>query len=276
MCTGSAPEQDTETQEKYAEMMGWMYDDWETRFQPLEQELLDEVTNRDENIRKNVDTAGVEANKSYEATLGVSERNMARYGTEMDADQQAATDLSNSMSQQGSQISAQGMARDASTARYDQLAAGMMGVGTGVKTGAISGMGSAAGMESQRNQYNQNAWGQSQASMWNTIGGLASMGGMMYLASDKNAKKNIRKASPEKALKDINSFDLKHFDYKPGQSGGRPEKGHIGGMAQDMPDAMTSDDKKAVDVGDSMMTLIGATQALSDKVKQLEKRDGRR
>lgn len=273
MCT-DAPEQDTETQEAYADMLNWMYSDWETRFQPIEQELLDEVMNRDENIRQNVETAGAEANKSYEATMGISERNMARYGTEMDADQRAATDLSNDISQQGSQISAQGMARDASTARYDQLATGMMGVGSGVKTGAISGMGTAANMEAQRNNYNQNAYAQSQAQFWNTLGGAASTGAMIYMASDKNRKTNVRKASTKEALRDIEAVDLKHYDYKPGMSGGRPEKGHIGGMAQDMPDSMTSEDKTMVDIGDSLMTLVGATQALSQRIKALEKRNG--
>lgn len=271
MCSGSPP-QDTTNQDKYAEMIDWMGDDWETRFKPIEEGLLDEVMNKDANIRKNVEAAGEAANTSYEATLGMSERNMARYGTEMSEDQQAAMDASNDLSQQGAQIGAQGMARDASTARYDQLQQGMMSLGTGIKTGAISGMGSAANMEANRYSQNQQIYGQSQAGIWNSIGSIAGMAGMMMI-SDRNAKQNIRPASAKKALKDIESVELKHYDYKPGRSGGRPEQDHIGGMAQDMPDSMTSDDKKAVDVGDSLMTLVGATQELSRKVKQMERRN---
>ncbi len=184
MCSGSPP-QDTTNQDKYADMIDWMGDDWEQRFKPIEESLLDEVMNKDANIRKNVDAAGVAADKSYEATLGMSERNMSRYGTEMSEDQQAAMDASSSLSAQGAKIGAQGMARDASTQRYDQLQQGMMSLGTGIKTGAISGMGSAANMESQRNQQNQQIYGQSQAGFWNTLGSAASIGAMFMLPGKK-------------------------------------------------------------------------------------------
>ena len=95
------------------------------------------------------------------------------------------------------------------------------------------------------------------------------------MLSDKNTKTRIRPASNKRSLQDIESVNLKKFDYKPGQGGGREDHGHIGGMAQDMPDSMTSSDKKAVEIGDSMMTLVGATQELSKRVKQLENRNVR-
>lgn len=276
MCSGSKPPKDTENQDRYAEMIDWLGDDWEQRFKPIEEGLLDEVMNKDKNIRKNVKAAGEAANKSYEATLGMSERNMARYGTELSEDQQAAADASSNISAQGAQIGAQGMARDATSARYDQLQNSLMTLGTGIKTGAISGMGSAANMEANRNSQNQQIYAQSKGGFWNTLGSVVGTIGTYYLmaGSDKNTKTNIRKASTKKALKDIESFDIKHYDYKAGMSGGRPEKNHIGGMAQDMPDSMTSADKKAVDIPDAVMTLVGATQELSKKVKSLENRNG--
>ena len=272
MCSGSPPPQDTEKQDYYADVVRWLGDDWEQRFKPIEEGLLDEVMNKDENIRKNVDAAGQAAQKSYEATLGMSERNMARYGTEMSEDQQAAMDRNNDLNANAAQISAQGMARDASSARYDQLQTGLVGLGTGIKTGAISGIGSAAGMESNRNAGNQNLYAQHKGSMWNTLGNAASTAAMLYIMSSKDSKKNIRKANPKTALKDVESVDLKHYDYKPGQSKGRPEQGHIGGMAEDMPDSMTTPDHKMVDLGDVTSNLIGATQELSKRVKQLEHR----
>ena len=277
MCSGKKPPQDTANQDRYAEMIKWMGDDWEQRFQPIEEGLLNEVMNRDANIRKNVAEAGAAADKSYEATLGMSERNMARYGTELSEDQQAAMDASSSLSAQGAKIGAQGMARDATTARYDQLQNSLMTLGTGIKTGAISGMGTAANMEAQRNQQNSQIYAQNKGSFWNTIGNVAGTVGSYYLMAgcDKNIKTNVRKASTKKALQDVESVDLKKFDYKPGMAKGREESGHIGGMAQDMPDSMTSTDKLAMDVPDSVMTLVGATQELSRKVKQLEKRNGR-
>lgn len=180
MCSGSKPPQDTANQDRYAEMVDWLGDDWEQRFKPIEESLLNEVMNKDENIRKNVDAAGAAADKSFEATLGMSERNMSRYGTELSEDQQAAMDASSNLAQQGTKIGAQGMAREATTARYDQLQQGLMSVGTGIKSGAISGMGNAANMEAQRNNQNQNLYAQNQGGFWNTLGTAAGMGARFY------------------------------------------------------------------------------------------------
>ena len=98
---------------------------------------------------------------------------------------------------------------------------------------------------------------------------------MPIIMSDKNAKTNIKKASTKTALKDIESIALKKYDYKPGMSLGREEKGHIGGMAQDMPDSMTTADKKRVDIGDSVMSLVGGMQEISKRLGKLEQRHGR-
>ncbi len=268
MCTGSPPPEDTDNQEAYAEMSEWMYNDWETRFQPIEQSLLDEVMNKDEHIAEQAEAAGDAAVASYNATLGMSERNMARYGTEMDADQQAATDRTTAMDAQGAEISAQNMARESAAARYQQLQADMVALGRGVQSTSLGGMQSAAGMEADRNASNQGAYGSHKASQYQAAGTAAAMG---IAASEERRKKNIKPTSNKKALKDVESVALKKWDYKPGMSKGREEKGHIGGMAGDMPDSMTTEDKKGVELGDSVMTLVGATQELSDRIKKLEK-----
>lgn len=275
MCTGgssSPPPQDTASQEKYAELMRWMEEDWEQRFKPIEEGLIDEVMNKDQKIAENVQDAQTAAQLSYDATVGMSERNMARYGTEMDEDQLAAQERTNNIASQGAEISAMNMARDASVARYDQLQQNMMALGRGVQGQAISGMGSAANMEANRNIQNQQIYGQNQSNMWGTIGTIGGMAATGLIMSDEKKKKNIRPASARKALKDVESVELKHFDYKPGQSGGRVEQGHIGGMAGDMPTRMTTPDQLGVDLGDSVMTLVGATQALSKRLDKLEKR----
>ncbi len=281
MCAGGKkPDMDYTAQNKYSDMLGWLDDDWEQRFKPLEQSLLGELENKDENIRKSVDEAGASAQKSHAATLGMAERNMSRYGTELSADQQAAQDRSQNLSGQGSQIGAKNMARDATSARYDQLQQGMLNVGTGIRSGALSGMGSAANLEGQRNEQNQQIYGQKKGSFWNTVGTIGSLvaayytGGASLAASSKKYKKNIRPASSKKALRDVESVNLKSYDYKPGMSAGREEQGHIGGMAEDMPDSMTTADHKAMDVADVSMNLIGATQELSNRIKRLEHRNG--
>jgi len=273
MCTGGKPPQDYESQQKYADMIKWLDEDWENRFKPIEESLIGELENKDENIRKSSLEARQAAGRSFDATLGMAERNMSRYGTELTEDQQAAQERSQAMAGNAAQISAGNMARDATTARYEQLQQGMLNLGRGIQSGAISGMGSAAGMEANRNQQNWNIYGQKQGNFWNAIGSAAGMYGM-YLMSSKTKKKNIKPASNRKALQDVESVDLKHYDYRPGMSGGRMEKGHIGGMAEDMPDSMTTPDHRMVDLGDTTMNLIGATQELSKRVKQLEHRHG--
>ena len=270
MCGGSAPSEDTYVQEKQAEIMRQLEADWGARFKPIEEGMINELMNRDTVIRRNVYESGEAAQQSYDATKDMAERNMASYGTQMDEDQKAAMERSDAMAGQGAVISARNMARDSTTSRMEQQQGGMVNLGRGVQMQGISGINTAAGMEANRNAQNAQIYGQNQAGMWNTVGSLAGMAGMMMM-SDKDTKTNIKKASTGKALKDINSVDLKSWDYKPGMSGGRPEKGHIGGMAQDMPDAMTSRDKKQVDVGDSLMTAVGAIQHLSKKVDRLEK-----
>ena len=275
MCGGSAPQQSTYVQEKQAALMQQLEADWGARFKPIEEGILNELANRDTVINRNVYESGEAAQKSYEATAQQAERNMASYGTQMDETQKAAMERSDAIAGQGSVIGARNMARDSSIGRLEQQQNAMVNLGTGIQGNAISGLNTAAGMEASRNKQNSQIYASNQASTLGTIGTVVGMAAMMM--SDRNSKTNIKDASTEQALKDIESIELKNWDYKPGMGMGRPEKGHIGGMAQDMPDSMTSDDKTMVDVGDSVMTAIGAIQQLSKKVDKLEqeKPDGR-
>lgn len=274
MCGGSdSPPVDTYAQDRQIALMRQLEADWGHRFKPIEEGLVNEIMNRDSVIRRNVYESGKAAKASYDATKDMAERNMANYGTQMDKDQQEAMERSDAMAGQGAVISARNMARDSSISRLEQQQGGMVSLGRGVQQLGISGFNQAAAMEAARNNQNQQIYGQHQANGWNTLGGIAGMAGMMMM-SDRDSKTNVKPASTRKALKDIDSIDIKRWDYKPGMSGGRTEKGHIGGMAQDMPDSMTSDDKKQVDIGDSLMTAIGAVQELSKKVNKLEKNHG--
>ena len=273
MCSSGSPPKSYVTQKKYADMMQWLEADWQNRFKPIEDSLLGELENRDENTHQQADEAKAAAAKSYDATMGMTERNMDMYGTTLDEDQAAAMANQQDIGSGGAQISAGNMARDATTARYDQLEQNMVGLGRTGQGTAISGMGSAAGMESNRSAKNQGIDAQNKASTWQTIGTVASIAAMA-IGSDKNTKTNIKKTSTKKALKDVESVKLSQWDYKPGMSAGREEKGHIGGMSQDMPKGMTTLDQKKVDIGDTLMTTIGAVQELSKQVKRLEKANG--
>ena len=271
MCGGGRPPQDTEAQDRYADMIRWLDEDWETRFKPLESSLVQELQNKDENIRQSAEQAKQTAEKSYQASLGMADRNMAKYGTQLSEDQLAAQQRQQSIAGQGAVVGAGNMARDATTARYEQLQNGMLNLGRGIQSGAVSGMGNAAQMEANRNRQNMDIYYQNRGNRWSSLGSAIGMAAMYAMGSSKTFKENIRPASTEKALADIESIDLKYYDYKPGLSFGREEKNHIGGMAEDMPDSMTAAGGKLVDLGDTAMNLVGATQELAKRIERLEK-----
>ena len=182
MCSsGGSPPQDYTNQRKSAEMMRWMNQDWQSRFQPIESGLLDELKNRDANTGKAVTEARATADKSFNATAGMAQRNLSRYGGQMDADQQAAMQRERSIQGGASKVAAGNMARDATTARYDQLGANAMALGRGVQGQAISGMQTAAGNEANRNIQNQQIAAQNSANNWNMLGTAAGIGGMAFL-----------------------------------------------------------------------------------------------
>lgn len=275
MSSGPAP-QDTANQERAAELARWMEEDWAKRFQPWEQELAGDLLNQNQRIADDVKQAGVDAKQSYDASRATAQRNLARYGGQMDADQAAAAAKTQQLGTQGAQIGAMENARTGSIDRYDKLMQSMVNVGRGVQGQGLSGIQQGVGLEAQRNQIAIQNQAASNSAAYQLGGTLAGMGTAAMIMSDENAKTNIRKASNRKALKDVEAVELKRWDYRPGMSGGREEKNHIGGMAQHMPDSMTTSDKKAVDLGDTTMNLVGATQELSRRIGLLEKNHGRR
>ncbi len=269
MCMNSSANLDTTNQDRAAALSKQMEEDWLKRFQPFEQELAGDLLNQNERIADQVKEAQGDASKSFEASRATAQRNMARYGGQMDADQKQAMDKSRSLQGQGTQVNAMNSARKGGLGRANKMMQSMINTGRNVQAQGLQGLKQGIGMEGQRNQTAIQGAAAESSSNKQMVATAAMMAMMMM--SDKNAKKNIRKASTKKALKDVEAVDLKRWDYKPGMSAGREEKGHIGGMAQDMPKSMTTRDKRKVDIGDSVMTLVGATQEISKRIGMLEK-----
>ena len=273
MCMSSGDvEFETANQDRAAALARWLEEDWFKRFQPWEQQMAGSLLNQNQKIADDVKAAQQQAQQSFEASQATAQRNLARYGGQMDADQAAVQAKSKQLGAQGAQIGAMESARSGSINRYDQLMQSMVNVGRGVQAQGLKGIQQGVGLEANRNQYlAQNSQGNS--GLFNVLGMGAGLVSSNMILSDKNTKTNIRPASRKQALRDVEAVQLKQWDYRPGLSGGREEQGHIGGMAQDMPDSMTTQDKRQVDLGDTTMTLIGATQELARRVKQLESND---
>ncbi|MGI9283290.1 MAG: hypothetical protein ACR2PX_27170 [Endozoicomonas sp.] len=76
----------------------------------MKEGLIDEAMNKNENIAMNAQDAKTAAQLSYDTTVGMSERNMGRYGSEMNEDQMAAQERSNNIASHGAEISAKNRA----------------------------------------------------------------------------------------------------------------------------------------------------------------------
>lgn len=181
MCGGSEPEQSTYVADKQAALIAQLEADWGARFKPIEEGLVNELMNRDSVIRRNVYESGEAAKQSYQASKDMAKRNMASYGTQMDASQKAAMERSDAIAGQGSVISARNMARDSTIGRMEQQQQGMVNLGTGIQNQAISGINQAAGMEANRNAQNSQIYAQNKNSQLGVLGSIAGLAGMYMM-----------------------------------------------------------------------------------------------
>lgn len=275
MSSSSGAELDTANQERAAQIARWLEEDWAKRFQPWEQGLAGDIINQNEKIAEDVKQAQLDTQKSYEASKATAERNLSRYGNQQDASQAAMQSKAQQLGSQGAQIGAMESARSGSINRYDNLMQSMVNVGRGVQSQGLGGIQTGMSLEQQRNQVAIQQQANQSSGLMGGLGTLVGLGSAALIQSDKNTKTNIRKASTRQALRDVDSVELKRWDYKPGFGLGRELKGHIGGMAQDMPNSMVNKEKTMVDLGDSVMSLVGATQELNKRIRKLEKRHGR-
>ena len=153
---------------------------------------------------------------------------------------------------------------------------------TGLKqgfTGARAGEGraqQAAGLNLASLGLQKEHMTQQEASLFEKImagvGGVAQVAGaVLPFLSTKEAKKNIKKASPDKMLADLKEMEVKEYEYKPGMG---PMGKHMGMIIEENPKEFAKG-QVALDASDLYSfigTLTGAVQALEDKVLKLEGR----
>jgi hypothetical protein len=140
---------------------------------------------------------------------------------------------------------------------------------------ALGTMGDVAGIGLSQYQGQQIAQTNEQAgkqAFWGDllqglISGGATIGGAALLASSKDFKENITE-NEYNSLSVINGLSIKNYDYKEGY--GIPDKRHVGVIAEEAPDVITTKDKKYVDNYTLTSLLIGAVQELSKEVERLK------
>lgn len=265
---GGSVVKDMAVQKEQAAIARELEADYQSRFMPIERELLNYA--RDPNqIRQSAEAARVTSAKTFDAGAGQVERSLSGFGASMTASQKAAAARLNNLNRSGAQIVAANTAREATDARQDSLSSQMVNIGRQAQGQGVSGFNTASGLEAQRNNAAIQASARSKAGGYSAAGTAIGVGAsIMMMMSDKNAKKNIKPRSDEKDMADARSFDNYEYDYKEGQSGGRAEKGHVGGMAQAMPESMSNG--RQVDVGDVAMVAMGAIRNIDKRLQKME------
>lgn len=270
---GGSVIKDTAVQAEQARIAQELEDDYQARFMPIERELLNYTRNQNL-ITESATAAKTTAAQTHDAGVGNAERSLAGFGASMTSSQQSAAARLNNLNRNGTQIMAANTTREATDARLDNLSSQMVNIGRKAQGQGLSGFTTASGLESQRNNAAIQANAQQQAGGYSAAGTAIGIGAsMMMMMSDKNAKKNIKPRSDDKDMDDVRSFDNFEYDYKEGQSGGRSEKGHVGGMAQAMPASMSTG--KQVDVGDVAMVAMGAIRNIDKRLQKMEQKKGK-
>lgn len=263
---GGSAAPDYSVQRRQVALSRELENDYMARFLPYERQLVTQAMNKGL-VAQDAQAASELAGRAFDATAGQSERQLAGFGKPLTAAQQQAHNASRQRSRNATTMGASDSARQQSANRFGQLRSSLMGLGRRAQQQGLSGIKQAGTMEKQRNITNQQNAAQSQGNGW----GLAGIGlGMAtsYMVSDKNKKQNIQPRNDQQDMADARSFNNYDYDYKPGQSGGRAEYGHVGGMAQEMPPSMS--DGKQVDLGDATMVAFGAIRNMDKRLRQLE------
>ena len=132
------------------------------------------------------------------------------------------------------------------------------------------------GMELQAQIATAQARAKEQASLYGGLGRLVGTGLMAYgtykglaAASSEKFKKDISKFSDKEALEMVKNTEPVTYRYK-GERTGSPK--HIGLIAEQAPDAITTPDKQMIDLGNQVGLVTAAVKALAKKTGRSEHR----
>jgi len=247
-------------QKESAALSRSMYEDYKKTYMPIEDEML-QYANNHHLVNDNVDRDVAQAKSGFDVAQGMTDRQMSRYGTNLTNAQRRVRKRKNNVERGNTSVNAANSSRDATADRVDYTRGNLVNLGRETMNDAAGEMSQAAGQEQGRNQRYKDAKAQNRASQAQAVGtGLM----LLPLLSTKASKKNIKSHSKEKAYNDVNSINLKSFEYKKG--GGK----QVGVIREEAPKSIQVPDGKHVNVGSWLGNLTGAVQVLSDKIDSLE------
>ena len=275
MCMKVAPVKDHTLQNRQVEIAKKNEANYNEVYMPVERELVDMAM--DKNFASDsASTAYDNAGKTYDASTGNVGIGLSRFGMALTPAQQQAQQDKQAMGRNTATMAAGSNARGSAKALQGGLRNNMMAMGQGVQAQGLSSLTHAANMESARNQANTNAAAQQTSQNYQTAGTVASMAMMM---SERKKKQNITPRSDDQDMADVREHVNYDYDYKPGLSGGRREKGHTGPMLEEVPEHLVQGDAVKVsghDDGDIQSLGIGALRNIDKRLQKIESRQHRR
>ncbi|MGB5557350.1 MAG: hypothetical protein WBN04_04980 [Paracoccaceae bacterium] len=164
------------------------YEDYKTRFQPVENQVLGSIMNAEGGLGNQAvldDTlarTSANVNNQYDVAEGSMRRNMGRMGINMTPEREQVAARGLDLGRTLSEVSARNNARTAVKDRDLTTAANMVGLGRGIAADANSTMGANASLEASRNATNQSLSAQNQANNFQGAASLAGLGIAAYAA----------------------------------------------------------------------------------------------
>lgn len=239
------------------------YDDYQKRFVPIENQLIGMVGDKATNERL-VNEAGTRSDAAFDSSAGALGRNLERLGVRPTAGQSASMQRRTGLARAIANADAKNTTRMANEDRDIAGLGNLVNTGRGIATGAMSGLEAAAGMQSQREQYNAQAKSAAR-------GGLLQMAttiGSMYFMSSREFKSDITPTSREALLDDINAIDVVQFKYNPELE--QPGV-FVGAIAEDVPGIFANLDRTQLNAYNLIGALIASVQELTAQVQELKK-----
>lgn len=169
---------DTAAQMRYAQITQEMYDDYKQRYEPLEGELIDEVTDPVK-YQDYVTDAGNTAERSLDQSQGIFYRTAQRNGLTLSNDMIGDYEDRFQRDKTAQIIDARNRTRTAVNDRNIGIKQGLTASGRGLASTAAGTAGSVASMETSRNQSNRARAAQDDASAMQGLGTMASIGLML-------------------------------------------------------------------------------------------------
>ena len=245
------------------------YDDFMNRFAPIQDEL-NEQAGGNYNIGADVAQAAVDVDQSYQTADQMNQRDQRRYGVRLDPQQQKFLAKQKNLDRSLAMVGAKNKAIETNANRSDGLLQQMMNINRGQAGEALGEFASAAQMEGQSGIADMNRRTAKYQSNMQTAGNIASTVAMaMIMSSSKDKKKNIKGADSKKALKEVDSMDIKNYQYKDGEG---PSGNRTGVIAEEAPEGITALNRKAVNIGDWTAKNTAAIQEIGKQVKSIDKK----